>query len=70
MVAVFTSVNFHCSGANHTDRMRRVYLARYSQEPLLTADGTKLWGNAEPLLIDGAMAVGAPPPDMPSELDA
>ena len=69
-IAVFTSVNFHCSGPNRTPRMRRTYLAQYSSEPLLSADGSKLWGNAEPLLIDGAMAVGAPPPDIPSRLEA
>jgi ectoine hydroxylase-related dioxygenase (phytanoyl-CoA dioxygenase family) len=65
-IAVFTSINFHCSGTNRTNRMRRAYLAQYSAEPLLSADGTKLWGNAEPLLIDGQRAVGAPPPDIPS----
>ena len=59
-IAVFTSVNFHCSGPNHSSRMRRSYLAQYSREPVLTADGSDLWGNAEPLLIDGEMAGDCP----------
>ena len=68
-IAVFTSVNFHSSGANRTPSMRRVYLAQYSAEPLLSSDGSMLWGSAEPLLIDGEMAVGAPAPNIPSRLD-
>lgn len=62
-IACFTSVNFHSSGVNRTDRMRRVYLAQYSAEPIRKADGNGLWGNAEPLLVDGKMAVGAPVPE-------
>ena len=61
-IAAFTSVNFHCSGPNTTSRMRRAYLAQYSAEPLLSRHGDALWGNAEPLLIDGQSAVGQPPP--------
>ncbi len=52
-IAVFTSINFHRSGPNRTSRLRRTYLAQYSAEPILSADGTKLWGNAEPLIVDG-----------------
>jgi ectoine hydroxylase-related dioxygenase (phytanoyl-CoA dioxygenase family) len=63
-IAVFTSVNFHCSGSNRTSNLRRAYLAQYSAEPILSADGERLWGNAEPLLIDGKMAVGEPPPEV------
>jgi len=38
-IACFTSLNFHRSGQNRSDRMRRVYLAQYSPEPILkTAD--------------------------------
>ena len=65
-IAVFTSINFHSSGTNQTSNLRRAYLAQYSAEPLLSRDQTRLWGNAEPLLIDGEMAVGSPPPDIPS----
>ncbi len=50
-IAVFTSYNFHASGPNTTDALRRVYLAQYSCEPILKGD--EPWGNAEPLLIDG-----------------
>ena len=65
-IAVFTSINFHSSGTNHTSNLRRAYLAQYSAEPLLSRDQTRLWGNAEPLLIHGEMAVGSPPPNIPS----
>lgn len=67
-IAVFTSVNFHSSSANRTPHLRRAYIAQYSSEPLLSEDGTKLWGGAEPVLIDGKNAVGMPPPDIPSRL--
>lgn len=63
-IVVFTSVNFHCSGTNSTDAMRRAYLAQYSAEPLLSQDGSRLWGSAEPLLKDGKSAVGEPPPQI------
>ena len=63
-IVAFTSLNFHSSGTNTTDKMRRVYLAQYSCEPITSADGSKLWGNAEPLLLNGEMAVGAPIPEV------
>jgi ectoine hydroxylase-related dioxygenase (phytanoyl-CoA dioxygenase family) len=50
-IAVFTSYNFHASGANQTDALRRVYLAQYSCEPIRR--GEELWGNAIPLLQGG-----------------
>jgi len=37
-IACFSSTLFHRSGANETDRPRRVYLAQYSTEPILTKD--------------------------------
>jgi len=52
-VAVFSSTVFHRSGANETNRMRRIYLAQYSAEPILNKDGSALWGDAEPVLRDG-----------------
>jgi len=64
-IAVFSSYNFHSSGINTTDKMRRVYLAQYSCEPLASADGSKLWGNAEPFLLTGESAVGQAPPEPP-----
>jgi ectoine hydroxylase-related dioxygenase (phytanoyl-CoA dioxygenase family) len=38
-IACFSSTLFHRSGANMSDRMRRVYLAQYSAEPILNEDG-------------------------------
>jgi ectoine hydroxylase-related dioxygenase (phytanoyl-CoA dioxygenase family) len=38
-IACFSSTLFHRSGANTTNRMRRVYLAQYSAEPILEQDG-------------------------------
>ncbi len=52
-IVVFSSRTFHRSGANHTDRYRRCYLAQYSAEPIMNRDGSALWGRAEPILIDG-----------------
>lgn len=46
--------------------MRRAYLAQYSVEPLLTADGKKLWGCAEPFLRSGKVVAGEAPPSLPS----
>ena len=68
-LALFTSFNFHSSGANKTDRMRRVYLMQYSSEPVLTADGKRLWGNAEPFLKDGKIVAGSAPPEIPSQIE-
>lgn len=63
-IVVFSSVNFHCSGSNTTSNMRRSYLAQYSAEPLLSADGNSLWRSAEPLLLNGENAVGQPEPEV------
>jgi hypothetical protein len=52
-IVVFSSTTFHRSGTNITDHMRRVYLAQYSLEPIMNADGTKLWGSAVPFLHNG-----------------
>jgi hypothetical protein len=51
-IAVFSSVCFHRSGANTTDRTRRVYLAQYSAEPIINLQG-KVSNLAEPVLKDG-----------------
>ena len=68
-IAVFSSIVFHSSSGNLTDQLRRVYLGQYSAEPILSPDGSKLWGNAEPFLRDGKIVAGEPPPDLPSRLD-
>lgn len=52
-VACFSSTLFHCSGPNTTDRMRRVYVAHYSAEPVLTEDGSGPLRLAVPLLAAG-----------------
>jgi hypothetical protein len=36
--------------------MRRVYLAQYSAEPILTKDGSRLWAQAVPFLEGGKRA--------------
>jgi ectoine hydroxylase-related dioxygenase (phytanoyl-CoA dioxygenase family) len=55
-IAVFTSYNFHSSGPNQTDELRRVFLAQYSCEPIKKGD--ELWGNAEPVLVAGERQAG------------
>jgi ectoine hydroxylase-related dioxygenase (phytanoyl-CoA dioxygenase family) len=52
-IACFSSTLFHRSGINTTERMRRVYVAQYSAEPILSADGSQPRMLAEPLLVDG-----------------
>ena len=52
-VVAFTSVTFHRSGANTTNKMRRVYLAQYSSEPIMKADGSEPWGLVTPFVQDG-----------------
>ena len=51
-IACFSTTLFHRSGANTTDRMRRVYVAQYSAEPILTEDGSQPLRLADPLLIE------------------
>ena len=68
-IAVFSSMTLHSSGANRTNRLRRVYLGQYSPEPVLTADRRMLWGNALPFLKDGEVVVGSPMPDLPLRID-
>ena len=52
-IACFSSTLLHRSGPNTTDRMRRVYVAQYSAEPILSDDGSRPRRLAEPLLVDG-----------------
>lgn len=51
-IAVFSSVTFHRSGFNTTDRMRRVYLAQYASGIIYNAE-SQPWGRFEPFLKDG-----------------
>jgi hypothetical protein len=52
-IACFSTTLFHRSGPNTTDRMRRVYVAQYSAEPILSEDGSQPLRLAEPLLVEG-----------------
>jgi ectoine hydroxylase-related dioxygenase (phytanoyl-CoA dioxygenase family) len=52
-VAVFSSVTFHRSGANTTDRLRRAYVVQYSPELLYTPDRAKLHALGVPFLSGG-----------------
>jgi ectoine hydroxylase-related dioxygenase (phytanoyl-CoA dioxygenase family) len=52
-IACFSSTLFHRSGANTTDRVRRVFVAQYSAEPILSEDGSEPLRLAEPLLVRG-----------------
>jgi ectoine hydroxylase-related dioxygenase (phytanoyl-CoA dioxygenase family) len=52
-IACFSSTVFHRSGSNTTDHVRRVYVAQYSAEPLLSEDGSRPRHLAEPLLVNG-----------------
>jgi ectoine hydroxylase-related dioxygenase (phytanoyl-CoA dioxygenase family) len=51
-MAVFSSFTFHRSGANTTDRPRRVYLTAYSGQPMPLKEGTTR--QAVPFLKAGA----------------
>jgi ectoine hydroxylase-related dioxygenase (phytanoyl-CoA dioxygenase family) len=52
-IVCFSSTLFHRSGPNTTDRMRRVYVAQYSAEPILNQDRSAPLHLADPLLIRG-----------------
>ena len=48
-IACFSSTVFHRSGPNTTDHVRRVYVAQYSAEPVLSEDGSRPRHLAAPL---------------------
>lgn len=52
-IVCFTSFTFHRSGPNTTNKMRRVYLAQYSGEPLRKLADNSLWGWAIPVVENG-----------------
>jgi ectoine hydroxylase-related dioxygenase (phytanoyl-CoA dioxygenase family) len=52
-IVCFSSTVIHRSGANLTDRMRRVYLLQYSGEVIMDRSGDQPWGSFEPFLADG-----------------
>jgi ectoine hydroxylase-related dioxygenase (phytanoyl-CoA dioxygenase family) len=49
-IVCFSSTLFHRSGPNTTDRLRRVYVAQYSPEPILNEDGDAPRHQAVPVL--------------------
>src|SRR5574338_49573 len=51
-IVVFSSITFHRSGANNTDKMRRAWALQYSPEIIYEADGS-LKGLDELFLKDG-----------------
>ncbi len=54
-LVVFSSLTFHRSGANTTDRMRRAYVTQYSAEPVFRPDSDQLMHLAHPFLRDGEL---------------
>jgi ectoine hydroxylase-related dioxygenase (phytanoyl-CoA dioxygenase family) len=54
-IACFSSTLFHRSGPNTTDRVRRVYVAQYSAERILSEDGSHPLRLADPLLVEGKL---------------
>jgi ectoine hydroxylase-related dioxygenase (phytanoyl-CoA dioxygenase family) len=55
-IVCFSSTVFHRSGPNRTDRLRRVYVAQYSPEPILNDDGDAPRHQAVPVLRAGLPA--------------
>ena len=53
-IVAFSSLLLHATGANRSDRARRVYLAQYSPEVILDPGTRQLRRNAIPLLRRGA----------------
>ena len=52
-LVVFSSLTFHRSGANTTDRMRRAYVTQYSPVPILEPSTGKLMHLGVPFLEGG-----------------
>ncbi len=52
-IVCFSSTVIHRSGANLTDKMRRVYLLQYSDSVIMDRDGQDPWGSFEQFLAHG-----------------
>lgn len=52
-LVVFSSLSFHRSGANRTNRMRRAYVTQYSPEPIYQPGSDQLMHLGVPFLRDG-----------------
>ena len=57
-IVCFSSTVIHRSGANFTDRLRRVYLLQYSANVIMSADGTQPAGSFDPFLSGGKVVAG------------
>lgn len=53
-LALFSSVCFHRSGSNNTNKSRRVLLMQYSAEPITVENGKPLY-LAEPFIVNGEL---------------
>lgn len=58
-IVCFSSMVIHRSGANMTDRMRRVYLLQYSDQVIMDRSGEKPWGSFEQFLSHGEVVADA-----------
>ncbi|MBA3529124.1 MAG: phytanoyl-CoA dioxygenase family protein [Propionibacteriaceae bacterium] len=58
-IVCFSSTVIHRSGANMTDRLRRVYLLQYSAEVIMDKSGENPWGSFEQFLSGGQVVVSA-----------
>ncbi len=58
-VVVFSSLTLHATGANLTDRARRVYLAQYTSEAMLNPGTRQLRRNAIAFLAGGRQVTAA-----------
>lgn len=56
-LVVFSSLTFHRSGANTTDRMRRAYVTQYSAEPIYKPDTAELLHLGVPFLSNGKVVL-------------
>lgn len=52
-LVVFSSLSFHSSGANTTDRMRRAYVTQYSAQLITKQNSEELMHLGVPFLADG-----------------
>jgi len=57
-LVVFSSLTFHRSGANTTDRMRRAYVTQYSPQPIFKPGSDELLHLGVPFLRDGQIVAG------------
>jgi ectoine hydroxylase-related dioxygenase (phytanoyl-CoA dioxygenase family) len=62
-IVAFSSTLLHRTGPNTSDQPRRVYIAQYTAEPLLSEDRSRPRHLAEPLLIAGLRPTQSNPPN-------